>query len=161
MLPPLIRLNKKMHTRASATIKYDGTTTLTGVDTLEWSDEKPYELVLPVNKGGPPAGKAEGLYKCSASIALYSDLAAIWEAALLIKATAMLGGTDITKAEFNLLLSYREDARIRTVAILDANVVKRSEGIANDGSKIVTKYDLQPRLVVTGGAALVNMLPSL
>lgn len=158
-LAPLVRLNGRLYTRNSVTLRFLGVDVLKGIDSLDWSDEKPYELVSQVNQGGPPAGKAEGIYKCDASLGLYVDEGDLWEKALMIIAAASLGGNDITKANFPLSLTYREDFRTRVVVLSDVNVVGQSSGVSNDGKALVTNYKLQPKVIVAGGAALCNLFP--
>lgn len=159
ILPPMVRINVRLHTRASVTLRFQGVDIMTGIDSIDWSDEKPYELVPGLNQGGPPLGKAEGIYKCDASLGLYTDSGDIYEKALLVIAAASLGGTDITKANHQLTLTYREDARVRVVVLADTNVTGRSSGVSSDGKALTTVYKHQPRVVLAGGASLVNMLP--
>lgn len=160
ILPPLVRLNGRLFGRASVSVYLDGTP-FDAVDSAEWSDEKPYEKVFGLNRGGPPLGEVEGQYSSSASIGMYSDAAQPFENALMIKAAAMGGGTDITRAMFTMVFSYAELERRRVVILQNCRVTKRGNAVSNDGSALVDTYDILPRVVLAGGAALVNLLPSL
>jgi hypothetical protein len=74
-IPTLIRANGKTFTRNSVAIRVNGVFRLTDVDSIEWSDERPTELVAGMNSGGPPVAKAQGNYGCAGSISVYADAA--------------------------------------------------------------------------------------
>lgn len=163
MIPTLVRLNGKMFTRASTAVRINGIFRITEVDSVEWSDEKPHELVGAMNDGGAPLGKAEGIYACSASISVYADAASKFEA--MIRANPVGGSLDplnLSAFNFQLAIMFREDVRTRSVALINCNVVGRpSRTVGNDGTAIVKQYQLQPTQVREDGLALINTIPAL
>lgn len=159
LLPPLVRLNKKMFTRNSVAIRLNGALRITDVDAIDWSDEVPHELVPAMNDGGAPVGKARGMYGCEATIGIYADAAAAWEIAILAASPLALG--DLSAANFQLIITMTEDVRSRIVLIQDCNIVGRpSRTVGNDGNAIVMQYKLQPMLIRENGIGLVNNIPA-
>lgn len=159
-LPTLIRLNGKLFTRASVSIRVNGIIRISDVDTMEWSDEIAFELVNGMNEGGVPLGKAQGNYNCAASIGVYADSASFFEQAIIIGSP--LAGTNLAAATFQLSVQMREDVRTRTVILVNCNIVGRpSRTVSNDGTAIVMQYQLQPVIVLEDGFSLVSLTPAL
>lgn len=159
-IPTLIRLNGKMFTRASTAVRINGLFRMTAIDSVEWSDEIPHELVQGMNDGGMPLGKAQGPYTCGGSISVYADAASQFESAIRIGSP--LAGPNLSAAIFQLGVIMREDVRTRGVVLVNCNVVGRpSRTVGNDGAAIVKQYQLQPTLVLEDGNALVNLIPAL
>ena len=160
MIPTLIRANGKMFTRNSCAVRLNGVVRVTAVDTIEWSDEVPAELVAGMNDGGMPLGVALGNYTCGASISVHADAAPMFEAAILLGSPLALN--NLTAALFQLSITMREDVRTRVVAIVNARIVGRpSRTVGNDGNAIVKQYQLQPTLILEDGKSLVNMTPAI
>lgn len=161
-IPTTIRLNGKVFTRNSVAIRVNGVIRLTGVESVEWSDETPFELVSGMNDAGPPLGKAQGNYACSASISVYADEASKFEAAVRTPGPSIPSGPHLSAATFQLVITMREDVRTRVVLLANCNISGRpSRTVGNDGTPIVHQYALQPTLVVEDGETLVNLLPAL
>lgn len=159
MIPPTIRLNGKVYTRNSVSIRPNGAARITGVDSVQWSDEMPSELIGAMNDGGVPVGKGTGPYKCSASISVYLDEAPAFETIVLLGSP--LAGQNLNAATFQLPIIVREDVRLRTVVLVNCNIVGRSVSVGADGSALVQEYTLQPTLVLEDGKSLVNLIPAL
>jgi hypothetical protein len=160
MIPTSIRLNGKVFTRNSVSIRVNGVIRITGVESVEWSDETPFELVSGMNDGGVPLGKAQGNYGCTASISVYADEAAKFEAAVL--AGSPLAGLNLSAATFQLPIIMREDVRTRSILLVNCNIAGRpSRTVGADGTALVSQYALQPTLVLEDGKALVNLIPAL
>lgn len=158
LLPPLIRLNKRMFTRNSVAVRI-GLARIVDVDSIEWSDEVPHELVPGMNDGGPALGKARGLYTCEAMLSVYADAASSVETLMLLENP--LAGVDLSQVNFQLLVNMTEDVRTRGILIANCNVVGRpSRTVGNDGSAIVMQYKLQPTYIIEDGKGLLNPLPS-
>jgi len=162
-IPTLVRLNGKVFTRASTAVRINGIFRFVEVDSIEWSDEKPHELVGAMNDGGPPLGKAEGNYTCSASISVYADAALKFETAIRTGASVpALDPTNLSAVTFQLLITMREDVRTRSVLLVNCNIVGRpSRTVGNDGSAIVKQYQLQPTQILEDGQGLNNLIPAL
>lgn len=159
-LPVFVRANGKMFTRNSTAIRLNGIIRLTDVDSIEWSDERPAELVLAMNDGGAPLGQALGNYNTDASISLYADYCTLFEAAVLAANPTALN--DLSACTFSIAISMMEDVRLRTVMLVGCRIVGRpSRTVGNDGSAIVKQYALKPTLILENGLALVNLTPSL
>jgi len=159
MIPTLIRLNGKMFTRNSVAVRVNGVFRITEIDSIEWSDEIPHELVNGMNDGGPALGKAPGLYTCSASLGIYADAASKFELAVIASFPPALN--NLAAATFQLALVMSEDVRVRSVILVNCNIVGRpSRTVGNDGSAIVMQYALQPTQVIEDGKALVNLIPA-
>lgn len=149
-----------MFTRASTSVRINGVLRIVEVDSIEWSDEIPHELVGAMNDGGAPLGKAQGNYGCTASIAVYADAASKFEA--MVKSGSPQAALNLSAATFQLNVIMREDVRTRAVTLVNCNIVGRpGRTVGNDGSAIVMQYQLQPTLVIEDGNALVNLLPAL
>jgi hypothetical protein len=160
LLPPLIRLNKKLFTRNSIAIRLNGALRITDVDSIDWSDEAPHDLVDAMNDGGAPIGKVRMKYACEATIGIYADAASAWELAILAANPQALG--DLTQANFQLLITMTEDIRSRVVTLIDCNIVGRpSRTVGNDGNAIVSQYKLQPMQVRENGLSLLNNIPAI
>lgn len=160
MIPTTIRLNGKVFTRNSVAIRVNGVIRITGIESVEWSDETPFELVPGMNDGGIPLGKAQGNYTCAASISVYADEASKFEAAVLLGSP--LAGVNLSAATFQLPIVMREDIRTRVVVLANCNISGRpSRTVSADGSALVAQYQLQPTLVLEDGKALVNLIPAL
>lgn len=153
-----IRLNGKLFTRTAVAVRLNGVDLLAGVDAINWSDERPTELVQGLNQGGIPLGKAEGNYTCSADISLYGDEGALFEKKLLLLDPTALG--NVSRVNFQLMIQFREELRTRSVLLVNCNVKGQSSGVSNGGDAIVEQYTLQPLVIVRDGAALANLLPS-
>lgn len=155
-----VRLNNKVFTRNSTAIRVNGVYRVTAVDTADWNDEKPHELIAAMNSGGVPLGKAEGNYACGATLGIYADAAPAFELAVL--AGDPLAGTNLSKATFNLIITMAEDIRLSTAAIVGCNIVGRpTRTIGSDGAAIVKQYALQPLYIIEDGKSLVDLLPAL
>lgn len=160
-IPTLIRANGKMFTRNSCAVRLNGVFRCTGIDSLEWSDEVPYELVPGMNDGGPPLGKAPGNYACAASISVYADEASKFEAGVALTGLS-LDPTNLSSYVFQLVIAMREDIRVRSVLLVNCNITGRpSRTVSNDGSAIVMQYALQPTIVIEDGKSLVSLIPAL
>lgn len=160
MIPTVIRANGKLFSRNSVSVRVNGVIRITGVDSVEWSDEVPYELVAGMNDGGMPLGKVGGNYTCSASISVYADECSKFEAAVLLGSP--LAGNNLTAATFQLPIIMREDVRTKSILLVNCNITGRpSRTVGNDGSAIVMQYALQPVLVVEDAKTLVNLLPAI
>lgn len=156
LAPPLVRLNKKLFTRNSCAVRI-GPVRITDVDSIDWSDEIPHELVAGMNDGGTPIGKIRGMYTCEATLSVYADAASAVELAIIAQGLAV--STDLSAYTFNLLVSMTEDVRTRTALIAQCNVVGRpSRTVGADGNAIVMQYKLQPTYIVEDGKSLVNLL---
>jgi hypothetical protein len=161
-IPTLVRLNGKMFTRNSVAVRINGVFRIIGVDSIEWSDERPTELVPGMNDGGPPVGKATGNYGCTGSIGVYADEASNFETAIFLGPSVPGNPLDLTSATFQVGIVMREDVRVRAVTLVNCNIKGRpSRTVGNDGSAIVMQYELQPTLVLEDGKTLASLLPSL
>lgn len=163
MIPPQIRVNGKMLTRNSVAVRLGGIIRLTAVDSIDWSDEIPAELVAAMNDGGAPLGKAFGSYTCAASIGIYLDEAPAFEAAVLAQdpVGVAAGGGALSAANFQLLAVAREEARTHATTLVNCSIKKRAVTVGNDGSALVKTYELQPTVVVEGGLSLIRLIPAL
>jgi hypothetical protein len=158
---PTIRLNGKVFTRASTAIRLNGVFRLNGVESAEWSDELPHELVSAMNEGGLPLGKGEGNYTCSASISLYLDECAAFESAVMATSVPPATPFKLSSANFQISIITREEARVRPVILANCNIVGKSDSVSADGSARVKQYTLQPTVVIENGLALVRLTPAL
>ena len=159
-IPTLVRANGKMFTRASCAVRINGVFRLPDVDSVEWSDEIPFELVGAMNDGGIPLGKAQGNYTCSASLSVYADAASKFEMMVLAGSPQALN--NLAAATFQLGIFMREDVRTGGVVCVNCNIIGRpSRTVGNDGTALVKQYQLQPTLVLEDGKSLVNMVPAL
>jgi len=155
-----ILANGKTFTRNSVAIRLNGIFRLTAVDTADWNDEKPHELVQAMNSGGPPLGKAEGVYACGANISIFAPFAPQFEAAIL--AGDPLAGTNLCAANFQLGIVMSELANTSTALLVNCNIVGRpTRTISNDGTAIVKQYAIQPLFIIEDGKTLVNLLPAI
>jgi hypothetical protein len=163
MIPPVIRLNGKLLTRNSVSIRLNGVIRLTAVDSTDWSDEVPAELVQGMNEGGPPLGKAMGPYSCAASMGVYLDYAAAFEAAVLASdpVGAATGGGNLAACNVQLMIIAREDARVHATTLVNCSIKGRGTAVGNDGAALVKMYQLQPTIVLENGLSLVRMTPAL
>lgn len=160
MIPTTVRLNGKVFTRNSVAIRVNGVIRITGVESIEWSDEVPYELVSAMNDGGVPLGKAAGNYTCSASISVYADEVSKFTAAVRLGDPA--AGPNLSAATFQLAISMREDVRTKSILLVNCNISGRpTRTVGNDGNAIVHQFQLQPTVVIEDQDALVNLLPAL
>ncbi len=159
IIPTNIRLNGKVFTRNSVAVRLNGVQRITAVDTLDWNDEKPHELVPAMNGGGAPLGKAEGLYACGATIGIYADESPLFELAIL--ASDPTAGTNLSKATFQLIISMTEEIRSKSIVLANCNVVGRpTRTVGADGSAIVMQYALQPLFISEDGRTLVDLTPA-
>lgn len=155
---PTIRINGKVYARKSVSVRPNGAFRLTSIDSIEWSDERPAELVNGMNGGGLPEGKAVGNYNCSASLSIYLDAAANFERELLL--LSPLAGTNLSDVTFQLPILIQEDVRIHSALLVNVSITGRKTAVGNDGSALVKEYTLQPTVIVENGLSLVNLLPS-
>lgn len=160
-ISPLVRLNGKMMTRSSCAIRVNGVFRLTDVDSTDWSDERPVELVGAMNDGGLPAGKALGNYTCDASIGIYVDAADAFETALNLGPALPGDPFDLTSSTFSLIISMREDVRLRVVTLVNCTIKSRATSIGSDGASLILKYGLQPLAVLENGKTLATLIPAL
>lgn len=160
-ISPLVRLNGKMMTRSSCAVRVNGVIRLSDVDTVDWSDERPVELVGAMNDGGLPAGKAFGNYTCDSSIGVYADAADLFETAINLGPSLPGDPFDLTSATFQLIISMREDVRLRVVTLLSCTIKSRATSIGSDGASLVVKYGLQPLAVLENGKTLATLIPAL
>jgi hypothetical protein len=161
-IPTLIRANGKMFTRNSCAVRINGVYRLTGIDSIEWSDERPTELVPGMNDGGPPIGKAQGNYGCAGSISVYADESSQFEQAIFVGPSLPSDPTDLSSATFQISVIMREDFRTKVVVLVNCNVKGRpSRTVGNDGNAIVMQYELQPLMVLEDGKSLVTLIPAL
>jgi hypothetical protein len=156
---PTIRVNGKVHTRRSVAVRLNGVSRLTAIDSLDWSDEVPAELVGAMNGGGPPLGKALGNYTCAASLGMYLDASAAFEAELLVLNPQALGS--LADAIFQLVVNVSEDARLVSTTLVNCTITSRAVTVGSDGAALVKTYALQPTMVVTNGGSLVSLVPAL
>lgn len=159
----LVRLNGQMFTRRSVTIRLNGLARIKGVDSVEWTDAVPQELVGGMNSGGAPLGKASGNYTCTGSISLYMDTAIAFARAIGVISAAFdpLAGGSLATAPFNINISFKEDVRVGTVILSGCTIAGRDNSVGNDGSALVKKITLQPTIVIEDGLSLVSLLPAL
>ena len=156
---PTIRLNGKMHTRRSVAVRLNGVIRLTAIDSIDWSDEVPAELIGGMNNGGPPLGKALGDYGCAASMGMYLDATAAFEASLLTLNPLALG--NLADATFQLVINVIEDTRLVNTVLVNCTITSRAVTVGSDGAALVKTYALQPTTVVTNGASMVSLVPAL
>lgn len=160
IIPTLIRANGKLFTRNSCAARVNGLIRIPELDSLDWSDDKPHELVQAMNSGGPPLGKAEGPYACEATLSVYADAASKFELAVL--AGSPLAGLNLSAANFQFTVTLSEEIRTRTVIWVNCNIVGRpSRTVGNDGSAIVMQYKIQPEYIIEDGKTLVSLIPPL
>ncbi|MBX3205112.1 MAG: hypothetical protein KF764_08580 [Labilithrix sp.] len=159
MFSPTIRANGKPFTRNSVSVRPNGLLRLTGIDSVNWSDEVAMDLVPGMNDQGMPLGVAVGNYTCAASISFYPDEAGLFENMIL--ALNPLAAGNLSAAVFQLPIVMREDLRVRMVTIVNARIKGRSVSVSNDGSALVQEYQLQPMLVLEDGKSLVSLIPAL
>jgi len=158
-----IRLNGKLFTRNSVAIRVNGLFRISGVDTIDFSESQPHETVAPMNENGPPAGKAPGVYTCTATMGIYLDEALLFEAMLLADPTQLMTGLALASKNFTLGFSASEDMGIRSyrASLNSCNITDRSQSVSADGSHLVMQYTLKPTYITTNGYALINLIPSL
>lgn len=163
MISPVVRLNGRVFTRNSVSVRLNGVARVNAVDSLDWSDEVPMELVPSMNEGGPPLGKAAGPYTCDASIGVYLDYCAAFEQQVLALDPVSLAssGGNLSASNFALLVVAREDVRVHAVTIVNCSIKRREISVGNDGSALVQKYSLQPTIVLSNGTSLVRLTPAL
>lgn len=137
----------------------NGAFRLTGIDSIDWSDEVPMDLVGAMNEGGPPLGKGVGVYTCAAQLSVYLDECAAFELALL--ALSPLAGSNLSAVVFQLPIIVREEMRTHSALLANCSIKGRSVTVGNDGSALVKQYTLQPTYIVENGLSLVSLTPSL
>lgn len=159
-IPRMVRLNGKLMTRTSVAVKINAVDRILGVDSVDWSDEVEAALVPQMNDGGRPAGIAIGNYSCDATLGVYADEAALVEAAILQgNPTAAF---NLTAAIFQMVITFREDVRFRTIIWENCRVKGRpGRTVGNDGSTLVAQFAIQPTAISENGITLVNNLPAL
>ena len=161
-LPTVIRANGRVFTRNSVAVRVNGIVRLVDVDSLEWSDERATELVPGMNNGGPPVGKAVGNYACDASLSIYTDAASIFESAIFLGPSLPSDPTDLTSATFQMSVVLREDFRTRSIVWVNCSLKGRpSRTVGNDGSTIVSQYQIQPTLILEDGKSLASLIPAI
>ncbi len=158
---PTIRLNGNVFTRKSTAVRINGVYRLNGIDSMEWSDELPAELVSAMNEGGVPLGKAIGNYTCAASMSVYLDECAAFEAGIMALSPIAIAEGRLGAAVFQIAVITREEVRTRTVVLVNCNITGKSDSIAADGSARVKQYTLQPTVVIEDGLSLVRLTPAL
>ncbi len=156
---PTIRINGKVFSRKSVSVRPNGAFRLTAIDSIEWSDERPAELVNGMSGGGMPEGKSVGNYNCSATLSVYADASVNFERELLL--LSPLAGTNLADVTFQLPIIISEDFRNYTALLINCSIVGRKMSVGNDGSALVKEYTLQPTAIVDNGLSLVNLLPAL
>lgn len=162
MIPTTIRLNGKVFTRNSVAVRVNGIFRITEVDSIDWFDEKPHELVPAMNDGGAPLGKGEGNYSCGGTISVYADACSKFETAAMALSPQARAAFNLAAATFQLAITMREDVRTRAVLLVNCNIVGRPQRtVGADGAAIVKQYQLQPTYLTEDGLALVNLLPAL
>lgn len=163
MISPVVRLNGKVFTRNSVSVRLGGVVRVNAVESVDWSDEVPMELVPAMNEGGPPLGKGAGPYTCEASIGIFLDYAASFEQQVLASdpLSVASGGGNLSAANFQLLVVAREDARVHAVTIVNASIKRRETSVGADGSALVKKYTLQPTIILENGTSLIRLTPAL
>lgn len=155
-----ILANGKTFTRNSVAARVNGILRTTAVDSISWSDEKPHELVPAMNSGGPPLGKAEGNYACTAMIGIFASHVDQFEAAIL--AGDPLALLNLSAANFQMVITLTERALTKSIIWRDCNIVGRGDRtIGSDGSAIVFPYTIQPTYILEDGKGLVNLQPAL
>lgn len=160
IIPTSVRLNGKVFTRNSVAIRVNGIIRITDVDSIDWHDENPHELVQGMNSGGFPIGKAEGMYACDATIGIYADATSKWEAAIL--AGDPTAGNNLSAANFQLSIIMSEEFRTKSIVLMNCNITARpTRTVGADGSAIVMQYGLQPVAIVEDGKTLRNITPVL
>lgn len=158
---PTIRLNGRVFTRASTAIRLNGVFRLNGVESAEWSDELPSELVPGMNEGGLPLGKGDGNYTCAASISLFLDECTAFETAVMAMSVPPATPFKLSSANFQLSIVTREEVRVRPVLLMNCNIVGQQNSVSADGSARVKQYTLQPTAVIENGLSLVRLTPAL
>lgn len=153
-----IRLNNHVFGRNSVAVRLNGGDRIIGVESINWSDEVPVELVPALNDQGMPLGKVSGNYACASDISLYEDEAQLFEQKLGLLNPAALG--NLSQVNFQLVISYREDVRIGTAMIANCSVKGREWAVSTDGSALVRKITLQPMVVLSNGFSLCNLVPA-
>lgn len=156
--------NGKTFTRNSAAIRLNGITRIIAVDSIDWEDDRPNELVQGMNNGGIPLGKADGIYTCSATIGIYGPWAPQFESAVLLGdpiAAATQPG-NLNAATFQLMILMTEGANTIDAELVNCNIVGRpTRTIGNDGATFVKQYKLQPLYIIEDGKSLVNLTPAI
>lgn len=161
-IPSVVRVNGRTFTRNSVSVRVNGIIRLIDVDSIEWSDERPTELVPGMNNGGLPVGKAQGNYACDASISVYADAASIFETAINLGPSLPSDPTDLTSATFEMSIGMREDFRTRIVNWVNCTIKGRpSRTVANDGTNLVAQYAIQPLAILEDGKFLGTLIPAI
>ena len=159
----LVRLNGQMFTRKSVSVRLNGLARIKGIDSIEWNDAVPKELVGGMNSGGPPLGQAHGNYTCAGSISLYMDTAIAFARAIGVIQAAFdptsIGA--LASAPFTINVAFKEDIRVGTVILSGCTIAGRDNSVGNDGSALVKKITLQPTIVIEDGFSLVSLIPAL
>lgn len=156
-----VRLNRRVYTRNSASMKLQGADLITGLDTANWSDTRALELVNGANQGGAPLGKAEGEYGCSADWALYADESILFENKLFLLDPIAAATRNLSRVNFQMMFQFREDVRLRTILLVNCSIAGTGSGVSSGGDKTVTTYTVQPEIILYDGAALANLTPSI
>ncbi len=158
---PTVRLNGTLFTRRSVAVRLNGISRITAIDSLEWSDEVPAELVSAMNDGGIPLGKALGNYTCSASMSVYLDAAKAFELEVMALNPLALASGNLAAATFQLSIIAREEARVCNVVLVNCSIKARANSVGSDGSALVKQYTLQPTMVLENGLGLANLIPAI
>jgi hypothetical protein len=159
-LPITIRLNGKAFTRNSVSIRPNGLTRFKDVDSVSWSDERPSELVQPMNDGGISLGKAVGNYTCDASISVFLDACGAFEEIIALS-PGVTNPLDLSSVNFQLPIIIREEVRVRSVILVNCTIKKRSVSVGSDGTALVQEYGLQPTMILEDGRSLISLIPAL
>ena len=157
-----VRLNNKVFSRNSVQVLLNGVLPIQAVDSMSWDHSREMSYVNGLNQGGSPLGLAVGNWDGSASITILTDYAGLFETALLASPSIPPEDpSDLTQLQFSLIVSYREDVRVRMIEILNCRIKGMpGGGIANDGSASVTQYDLMPMEIRVDGKMLGRTLPT-
>lgn len=154
-----VRLNRRVFTRNSVSMKLQAADLITGLDTANWSDTRALELVNGANQGGAPLGKAEGEYGCSADFALYADEAILFEKKLFLLDPVAAASQNLSRVNFQMMFQFREDVRLRTILWVNCSIAGQASGVSSGGDKTVETYTVQPELILRDGAALAHVIP--
>lgn len=158
-LPGVVYLNKREFTRKSVAVRPNGLTRLTGIDSIEWSDEVAKELVTGMNGDGPPLGQAHGAYSCSASMSIFLSHSDVFELGILALDPLAMG--NLSKVVFQLPIIATEEFRTYSAVLVDCTITGSSTSVGNDGSTLVKQYTLQPTYIIENGRSKVDLFPAL
>lgn len=162
IIPTNVRVNGKLMTRNSVAVRVNGVIRTTDLDTINWSDSRPAELIQGMNDGGKPLGKAPGPYACAAGLGVYADAAPAFIASILAGAPLALASGNLSDAIFQMIITLTEDVRTRIITWRDCTITERGERtVGNDGSAIIMPYTIQPVVIEEDGLGLYNRIPAL